>query len=166
MEVEKISTENLPVSQTPFRFDSIPQRLAHELNMLWTRELNAVNALKKMTKKQFRHYKDLPLARIKRIMKSDEDVDMISAEAPILFAKACELFILDMTVRANFEAEMENRNNIEREDFFNVFHKTPEYDFLSAAVPELMKEAAETKRKLEEQTFANLQFEKKLKTKP
>lgn len=30
----------------------------------------------------------------RRIMKSDEDVRMISAEAPILFAKACEMFIL------------------------------------------------------------------------
>jgi hypothetical protein len=32
-------------------------------------------------------------------MKSDEDVRMISAEAPVLFAKACELFILDMALR-------------------------------------------------------------------
>jgi nuclear transcription factor Y gamma len=37
----------------------------------------------------------LPLARIKKIMKSDEDVRMISSEAPALFAKACELFILE-----------------------------------------------------------------------
>ena len=29
-------------------------------------------------------------------MKSDEDVRMISAEAPVLFAKACEMFILGM----------------------------------------------------------------------
>ncbi len=42
----------------------------------------------------------LPLARIKKIMKSDEDVRMISAEAPVLFAKACELFIMDLTLRA------------------------------------------------------------------
>jgi hypothetical protein len=27
-------------------------------------------------------------------------VKMISAEAPVLFAKACELFILDLTMRA------------------------------------------------------------------
>jgi hypothetical protein len=32
-------------------------------------------------------------------MKSDEDVRMISAEAPVLFAKACELFVMDMTIR-------------------------------------------------------------------
>jgi len=31
----------------------------------------------------------LPLARIKKIMKSDEDVRMISSETPVLFAKAC-----------------------------------------------------------------------------
>ena len=38
---------------------------------------------------------NLPLARIKKIMKSDEDVRMISSEAPALFAKACEMFILE-----------------------------------------------------------------------
>jgi len=56
----------------------------------------------------------LPLARVKKIMKSDEDVrvshyyffnllkkpKMISAEAPVLFAKACELFIIELTHRA------------------------------------------------------------------
>lgn len=32
------------------------------------------------TEQDFKNYIDLPLARIKRIMKSDEDVHMISAE--------------------------------------------------------------------------------------
>ena len=41
------------------------------------------------TEQDFKNYIDLPLARIKRIMKSDEDVRMISSEAPILFALAC-----------------------------------------------------------------------------
>ena len=35
-----------------------------------------------------------------QIMKSDQDVRMISAEAPVLFARACECFILDLTLRA------------------------------------------------------------------
>ena len=48
----------------------------------------------------FKYANDLPLARIKRIMKSDEDVRMISAEAPIVFAKACEMFISDLTMRS------------------------------------------------------------------
>lgn len=151
-----------PANKATFNFGGVPSRLAQKLNIVWTRELDAVKALKKMTKKQFRHYKDLPLARIKRIMKSDEDVDMISAEAPILFAKACELFILDVTTRAHYEAEIENRFNIEREDFFNVYHKTAEYDFLSAATQEMIKEAAAAKRKLDEEAY-KLQMEKRFK---
>ena len=38
-------------------------------------------------------------------MKSDEDVRMISAEAPVMFAKACEFFILELTMRAWNHAE-------------------------------------------------------------
>jgi Histone-like transcription factor (CBF/NF-Y) and archaeal histone len=37
-------------------------------------------------------------------MKSDEDVRMISAEAPVLFAKACEMFILELTHRCAVRA--------------------------------------------------------------
>lgn len=51
------------------------------------------------TEQDFKNHNDLPLARIKRIMKCDEDVRMISAEAPVLFAKACEMFILELTLR-------------------------------------------------------------------
>lgn len=50
----------------------------------------------------------LPLARVKKIMKSDEDVRMISAEAPVLFSKACELFIIELTHRSWIHA-IENR---------------------------------------------------------
>lgn len=38
---------------------------------------------------------NLPHARIKKIMKADEDVKMVS---PIVFAKACEMFISDVTL--------------------------------------------------------------------
>ncbi len=33
-------------------------------------------------------------------MKSDEDVRMVSAETPPLFAKACEMFIIELTLRS------------------------------------------------------------------
>jgi histone H3/H4 len=48
---------------------------------------------------EFKTHNDLPLARIKRIMKADEDVRMIAAEAPVLFAKACEMFVVEVTMR-------------------------------------------------------------------
>ena len=49
----------------------------------WPRITQEVEA---MTAADFKH-QDLPLARIKRVMKLDEDVRMISAEAPALFAR-------------------------------------------------------------------------------
>lgn len=58
------------------------------------------------TEQDFKNHNDLPLARIKRIMKSDEDVRMISAEAPVLFAKACEMFILELTLRYVYHQQL------------------------------------------------------------
>ena len=52
---------------------------------------------------------ELPLARIKKIMKLDEDVKMISAEAPVLFGKACEMFIHELTMRAWVHTEDNKR---------------------------------------------------------
>jgi len=54
----------------------------------------------------------LPLARVKKIMKSDEDVRMISAEAPVLFAKACEIFIIELTHRAWYHTEESKRRTL------------------------------------------------------
>merc|ERR1712159_101328 len=71
----------------------------------------------------------LPLARIKKIMKSDEDVRMISAEAPVLFAKACELFILEMTHRAWNLAEDGKRRTLQREDVVAAIGSTDIFDF-------------------------------------
>ena len=45
-------------------------------------------------------------------MKSDEEVRMISAEAPILFAKACEMFIAEMTIKGYYNAEKNERKTL------------------------------------------------------
>lgn len=46
---------------------------------------------------------ELPLARIKKIMRLEDDIAeagaprfMIAAEAPIIIAKACEIFVLEV----------------------------------------------------------------------
>jgi nuclear transcription factor Y gamma len=41
----------------------------------------------------------LPLSRNKKIIKANEDVGMVSADAPVIFAKACEMFVLELTLR-------------------------------------------------------------------
>ena len=38
---------------------------------------------------------------------------MISAEAPILFAKACEFFILELTLRSWMETELNKRRTLQ-----------------------------------------------------
>lgn len=55
----------------------------------------------------------LPLARIKKIMKLDDDVKMISAEAPMLFAKAAEIFIHELTLRAWVHTEDNKRRTLQ-----------------------------------------------------
>uniref|UniRef100_A0A7R9XRB7 Transcription factor CBF/NF-Y/archaeal histone domain-containing protein n=1 Tax=Ostreococcus sp. 'lucimarinus' TaxID=242159 RepID=A0A7R9XRB7_9CHLO len=77
----------------------------------------------------------LPLARIKKIMKSDEDVRMISSEAPVLFAKACEMFVLELTTRAWAHAQENKRRTLQRSDVAAAITKTDIFDFLVDIVP-------------------------------
>lgn len=77
----------------------------------------------------------LPLARIKKVMKSDDQVKMISAEAPILFARACEIFISDLTCRAFLIAEEHKRRTIQRSDVTGAIGRSDLFDFLIDIVP-------------------------------
>ncbi|GLJ35814.1 hypothetical protein SUGI_0719080 [Cryptomeria japonica] len=72
----------------------------------------------------------LPLARIKKIMKSDEEVKMISAEAPVLFSKACELFILELTLRSWLHTEENKRRTLQRNDIAGAVSRGDILDFL------------------------------------
>ncbi|KAF9083988.1 hypothetical protein BGX29_002804 [Mortierella sp. GBA35] len=77
----------------------------------------------------------LPLARIKKVMKSDPEVKMISAEAPILFSKACEIFICEVTRRAWLHAEENKRRTLQRSDVANAVSRSDQFDFLIDIVP-------------------------------
>jgi len=77
----------------------------------------------------------LPLARIKKIMKKDEDVRMIAAEAPVLFAKACELFVLELSKRTWLQTEHAKRKTMQRQDIALAIGKADMFDFLIDIVP-------------------------------
>ncbi|XP_039293831.1 nuclear transcription factor Y subunit gamma-like isoform X4 [Nilaparvata lugens] len=77
----------------------------------------------------------LPLARIKRIMKLDDEVKMISAEAPMLFSKAAELFIHELTLRAWVHTEDNKRRTLQRNDIAMAVTKYDQFDFLIDIVP-------------------------------
>jgi hypothetical protein len=56
------------------------KRLESNLLRFWETQAREMALLEIGTEQDFKNHNDLPLARIKRIMKSDEDVRMISAE--------------------------------------------------------------------------------------
>ncbi|XP_004507577.1 nuclear transcription factor Y subunit C-3-like [Cicer arietinum] len=73
----------------------------------------------------------LPLARIKKIMKkSSEDVKMISGVAPIVFSKACELFIEELTRRSWNIAIDGKRRTLNKDDVASAVIATDLFDFL------------------------------------
>lgn len=106
------------------------QRLQDMLARFWTSQNREMDVLNISTEQDFKNHNDLPLARIKRIMKSDEDVRMISAEAPVLFAKACEIFILELSIRAWGAAEKSKRRTLQKEDIEMAIKNTDKFDFL------------------------------------
>ncbi|KAI3673608.1 hypothetical protein L6452_39732 [Arctium lappa] len=116
-----------PPPQQPYQH--LLQQQQQQLQMFWTyqrQEIEQVN--------DFKNHQ-LPLARIKKIMKADEDVRMISAEAPILFAKACELFILELTIRSWLHAEENKRRTLQKNDIAAAITRTDIFDFLVDIVP-------------------------------
>ena len=68
-------------------------------------------------------------------MKADPDVKMISAEAPILFAKGCDIFITELTMRAWIHAEENKRRTLQRSDIASALAKSDMFDFLIDIVP-------------------------------
>jgi len=106
------------------------QRMVDSLVRFWEQQAVEMNFLEIGTEQDFKNHNDLPLARIKRIMKSDEDVRMISAEAPVLFAKACEMFILELSLRANAAAEKSKRRTVQKEDVDAAIKQCLVFDFL------------------------------------
>ncbi|KAL3716711.1 hypothetical protein ACJRO7_008321 [Eucalyptus globulus] len=121
---------------TPFHH--LLQQQQQQLQMFWSIQRQEIEQAN-----DFKNHQ-LPLARIKKIMKADEDVRMISAEAPVLFAKACELFILELTIRSWLHAEENKRRTLQKNDIAAAITRTDIFDFLVDIVPrdELKDEAA------------------------
>ena len=91
-----------------------------------------------MTETQFgQDFKNplFPLAKIRNIMKSDGDVRMIATEAPALFAKACEMLILELTIRAWAQTEEAKRCTLKRSDISAAIQRTDIFDFFIDIVP-------------------------------
>lgn len=105
------------------------QQQQQQLQAFWS---NQILEIEQTT--DFKNH-SLPLARIKKIMKADEDVRMISAEAPVVFAKACEMFILELTLRSWINTEENKRRTLQKNDIAAAITRTDIFDFLVDIVP-------------------------------
>lgn len=105
------------------------QQLQEQLQNFWANQFQDID---KVT--DFKNH-SLPLARIKKIMKADEDVRMISAEAPVVFARACEMFILELTLRSWNHTEENKRRTLQKNDIAAAITRTDIFDFLVDIVP-------------------------------
>lgn len=111
--------------------DNTPSEAQLNQQSFWHKHLEAIRNLKHT---DFRT-QELPLARIKKIMKLDEDVKMISAEAPVLFSKAAEIFIAELSLRAWLHTEDNKRRTLQRNDIAMAITKYDQFDFLIDIVP-------------------------------
>ncbi|KAL9107567.1 MAG: hypothetical protein Q9227_007567 [Pyrenula ochraceoflavens] len=116
------------------------------LTTYWQQTINALE-----TENHDYKIHQLPLARIKKVMKADPEVKMISAEAPILFAKGCDIFITELTMRAWIHAEENKRRTLQRSDIAAALTKSDMFDFLIDIVP---REEAATHAKRAQPTSA------------
>ncbi|BFZ60637.1 Transcriptional activator hap5 [Saitoella coloradoensis] len=140
------STQPYPQQYVTHRFRAASRACEQHLTAVATRyEMPVVNQIVAQFWQQTVHnietedhdfkVHSLPIARIKKVMKTDEDVKMIAAEAPILFAKGCEVFIEELTMRAWQHAEENKRRTLQRSDIANAIQKSDMYDFLIDIVP-------------------------------
>ncbi|PKC06056.1 CCAAT binding transcription factor component [Rhizophagus irregularis] len=120
------------------------------MQQFWSRQIT----LAEQFESDFKNH-PLPLARIKKVMKSDQDVKMISAEAPILFSKACEIFISEITMRAWIHAEENKRRTLQRSDVASAVSRSDQFDFLIDIVPREEVPKSSNRRPKEEPVGVN-----------
>ncbi|MFH4976118.1 hypothetical protein AB6A40_002827 [Gnathostoma spinigerum] len=108
-----------------------------ELSNFWPKVKEKIDAMDHAKLREANRHQELPLARIKKIMKLDENVkhQMISAEVPVLLAKASELFIEELTLRSWKRTEESKRKTLQKIDICQAVSRNEMYDFLIDIVP-------------------------------
>ncbi|PPS10685.1 hypothetical protein GOBAR_AA09952 [Gossypium barbadense] len=119
-------------AQMPYGTNPYPNQVTGAPNSGSTFWANQYQEVEKVS--DFKNH-SLPLARIKKIMKADEDVRMISAEAPVIFARACEMFILELILRSWNHTEENKRRTLQKNDIAAAITRTDIFDFLVDIVP-------------------------------
>lgn len=98
-----------------------------QFDTILTKEANEANFLE--DKDPF------PLKRIRKLSQAPS----MSAEVPIMLGKACELFVLDLSVRAWERTALANRRIMQPHDFFSTVCEVENLSFLLDLATDLSK---------------------------
>lgn len=96
---------------------------------LWREQSEEVNGIDPDNVDAFKR-PAVPLARIKKIMKENEEVRMISGEAPIVLSKACELLISELSLYSWHKTDSARRRTMKIGDVFECIEDNVLFDFL------------------------------------
>ncbi|KAK9761790.1 hypothetical protein K7432_013051 [Basidiobolus ranarum] len=78
---------------------------------------------------------EFPIARVKRIIKADSDVNNCSNEAVFLISKATELFVKKFSAAGYSYSQTDKRKTLAYKDLANVPVHDDIFDFLSDILP-------------------------------
>uniref|UniRef100_A0A915JF41 Transcription factor CBF/NF-Y/archaeal histone domain-containing protein n=1 Tax=Romanomermis culicivorax TaxID=13658 RepID=A0A915JF41_ROMCU len=107
------------------------------LGTFWQSQQERVDGLNTAYFRDLHSNPKLPLARIKKIMKLDDDVktQMISGEVTVLFSKAIEMFVEELTLRAWVHTDENKRKTLQKSDIALAIASCDQFDFLIDIVP-------------------------------
>ncbi|KAI9282670.1 histone-fold-containing protein [Sporodiniella umbellata] len=89
-----------------------------------------------------------PVARIKRLIKEDKEIAMISSEATFCIAVATELFLEHFIKESHMNVKKDKRKTVFYRDMADVVQDNASFEFLSDVIPTTMTlKAAVEKRK-------------------
>jgi histone H3/H4 len=77
-----------------------------------------------------------PHARVKRIIKTDPDVKLVSAEAIALISKSTELFLEEFATQCHQQSTLANRKTIQYKDLVVSTLELEQFDFLQEVLQE------------------------------
>ncbi|KAM0687528.1 CCAAT- binding transcription factor component, partial [Conglomerata obtusa] len=138
--------------------DIVKQNSIAKIEQYWQKAIESAR-VDKMNNRNFK----LPLARIKRLMKVEEEVKMVANEVPVLFSKVTEHFVEELTLRAWINTESNRRRILQKNDLGVAVKTSDMFDFLIYVIPkgESINEVDYNKRlyenKIEEHTESDEQ---------
>lgn len=124
-----------------FQHDAIPPSKYNSMKEMtedfWLERKRKMNDLKEEEMRTKSRNMSVPMARVKKIMRIDDDVRnfMIASDAPIFMAQAAEFFIEEMTAMGWQYVSEARRRILQKTDIATAVHQNDQFDFLIDFLP-------------------------------